>query len=183
MRKSLGANTAPADALELGLSSYKSGDKESAAEALGYAADNGNAIAQYKLGRMYEEGDGIARDDYKAFKYFSEVADAHAEDGPSQANSRLVSNAFVKLGGYYRHGIPNTEVKQDAERARQIYAYAASYFGDPEAQVNLALMYYSGEGGERDPVQAAKWAQPRCRQGQRRRSGASGAHSLRGRRR
>lgn len=156
--KSLNADTAPAEALKYGLDSYKSGDKETAAEALSFAADNGNPIAQWKLGRMYEEGDGIARDDYKAFKYFSEVADAHAEDGPSQANSRLVSNAFVKLGGYYRNGIPNTEVKKDPIRARQIYAYAASYLGDPEAQVNLAWMYYNGEGGERDPLQAARWA-------------------------
>jgi TPR repeat protein len=156
--KSLGADTAPADALKYGLNSYKSGDKETAAEALGLAADKGNPIAQWKLGRMYAEGDGIARDDYKAFELFSEMADAHAEDGPAQPNSRFISNAFVALGGYYKDGIPNTDVKQDPARARQIYAYAASYFGDPEAQVNLALMYYSGEGGERDPVQAARWA-------------------------
>jgi TPR repeat protein len=156
--KSLGADTAPSEALEFGLSSYKSGDKETAAEALGFAADKGNPIAQWKLGRMYAEGDGIARDDYKAFELFSEMADAHAEDGPSQPNSRFISNAFVALGGYYKSGIPNTDVKQDPARARQIYSYAASYFGDPDAQVSLARMYYNGEGGERDPLQAARWA-------------------------
>ena len=158
MCKSLDADTAPAEALKYGLSSYKSGDKETAAEALGFAADKGNPIAQWKLGRMYAEGDGIARDDYKAFELFSEMADAHADDGPTQPNSRFISNAFVALGGYYQNGIPNTEVKQDPARARQIYAYAASYFGDAEAQVNLARMYYDGEGGERDPLQAARWA-------------------------
>ena len=33
--KTLGADTAPSEALEFGLSSYRSGDKETAAEALG----------------------------------------------------------------------------------------------------------------------------------------------------
>lgn len=154
----LSAETPPSEALEYGLDSYRSGDKASAAEALGFAADQGNPIAQWKLGRMYAEGDGIIRDDYKAFELFSEMADAHADDVPGQANSRFVSDAFVALGGYYRDGIPDTNVKQDHARARQIYAYAASYFGDPEAQAKLAWMYFNGEGGERDALQAARWA-------------------------
>lgn len=156
--KNIDANTPPAEALKFGLSSLKSGDKVSAFEALSFAADKGHPIAQWKLGRMYAEGDGVQRDDYKAFELFSEVADAHADDGPNEPNARIVANAFVALGGYYREGIPNTEVKADAARARQIYQYAASYFGDPEAQVNLARMYYSGEGGDQDVLQAARWA-------------------------
>ena len=158
MRSRWAPTRRPPRRLKYGLSSYKSGDKETAAEALGFAADKGNPIAQWKLGRMYAEGDGIARDDYKAFELFSEIADAHADDGPAEPNSRFVSNAFVALGGYYRNGIPNTDVKPDPARARQIYAYAASYFGDADAQLNLARMYYNGEGGERDPLQAARWA-------------------------
>ncbi|MEP1169771.1 MAG: tetratricopeptide repeat protein, partial [Alphaproteobacteria bacterium] len=77
---------------------------------------------------------------------------------PTQRDSRFVSNAFVALGGYYEEGIPDTNVKQDLRRARQIYGYAASYFGDAEAQLKLAWMYYQGEGGDRDPLQAARWA-------------------------
>lgn len=155
---SLTAENAPAEALQYGLHSYKSGDKQSAAEALGFAAEKGNPIAQWKLGRMYAEGDGVDRDDYKAFELFSEMADAHADDGPNQPNARLVSDAFVALGGYYRDGIPDTDIEQDLSRARRIYAYAASYYSDPEAQAKLAWMYYNGEGGERDPLQAARWA-------------------------
>jgi uncharacterized protein len=156
--ESLSADTPPGEALKYGLSSYKNGDKESAIEALGFAADKGHPIAQWKLGRMYAEGDGIKQDDYKAFEYFSEIADAHADDSPSEPNARFVSSAFVALGGYYREGIPNTEVKADPGRARQFYSYAASYYGDAEAQLNLARMYYNGEGGDRDPISAARWA-------------------------
>lgn len=147
-----------AEAFQYGFDAYRQGDKVTAAEALGFAAEKGHPIAQWKLGRMYAEGDGITRDDYKAFEYFSEIADAHADDSPSEPGSRYVSDAFVALGNYYKSGIPDTDIKPNLGRARQIFNYAASYFGDDEAQLSLARMYYEGLGGDRDPLQAARWA-------------------------
>ncbi len=156
--KDLKADTPPTEALRFGLNSYKSGDTESAVEALNFAADKGLASAQWKLAQMYAKGDGVERDVYKAFQLYSEVADAHADDGPDGPAAPYVANAFVQLGTYYREGIPNTEVARNPIRARQFFAYAASYYGDAVAQVNLARMYYGGEGGDRDLIQAAKWA-------------------------
>lgn len=153
-----GAETSPAEAFEYGFDAYRQGDKVTALEALGFAAEKGHPIAQWKLGRMYAEGDGITRDDYKAFEYFSEIANAHADDNPSEPGARYVSDAFVALGNYYKNGIPDTEITPNLDRARQIFTYAASYFGDDKAQLNLARMYYEGLGGERDPLQAARWA-------------------------
>jgi TPR repeat protein len=156
--KDLTADTPPAEALRFGLSSYKSGDTQTALEALNFAAEKGLASAQWKLGQMYANGDGVERDEYRAFELFSEVADAHADEGPGGPSAPYVSNAFVQLGTYYREGIPNTTVTPDLGRARQFFAYAASYFGNAAAQLNLARMYYGGEGGDRDLIQAAKWA-------------------------
>jgi TPR repeat protein len=156
--KSIKDDTPPAEAFKLGFDAYKQGNKTAAAEALGYAADKGITGAQWKLGRMYAEGDGVARDEYRAFTLFSEVV-SHAEDEENNDESApYVSNAYVRLGKYYRDGIADGKVKADPIRARQIFAYAASYFGDSEAQLNLARMYYKGEGGERDSLQAARWA-------------------------
>lgn len=152
------SETSPAEAFRLGFDAYRHGDKADAAEALGYAAEQGHPIAQWTLGRMYAEGDGITRDDYKAFEYFSEIADAHADDNPSEPSARFVSSAFVALGTYYKNGIPDTDIKPNLDRARKIYSYAASYFGDPDAQLNLARMYLEGEGGDRNMLQAARWA-------------------------
>ena len=154
----LNKNATPTEAFRLGFNAYKQGDKTTAVEALTYAAEKGHAGAQWKLGRMYAEGDGLAKDDVKAFEMFSEVADAHADDNPDGSSARFVASAFVALGSYYREGIPNSAIKPDFSRARQMFAYAASYFGDPDAQLNLARMYYDGEGGERDPRQAVRWA-------------------------
>jgi exopolysaccharide production negative regulator len=150
-------DASPAEAFRYGFDAYRQGDKVTAIEALGFAAEKGHPIAQWKLGRMYAEGDGTTRDDYKAFEYFSEIADAHADDNPSEPEARFVSNAFVALGNYYKNGIPDN-VEPDPNRARQMFNYAASYFGDADAQLNLARMYYDGEGGDRDPLQAARWA-------------------------
>jgi TPR repeat protein len=155
---SLSADTSPNEALRYGLNSYKSGDTKAAVEALNFAAEKGVAGAQWKLGQMYATGDGVERDEYRAFELFSEVADAHADEPPSEPSAPYVSNAFVRLGTYYRQGIPNSKVQPDLGRARQFFAYAASYFGDVSAQLNLARMYYGGEGGDRDLIQAAKWA-------------------------
>jgi TPR repeat protein len=156
--KTIKDDTPPAEAFKLGFDAYKQGNKTAAAEALGYAAGKGVTGAQWKLGRMYAEGDGVARDEYKAFTLFSEVV-SHAEDDENGATSApYVSNAYVRLGKYYRDGIGDGKVKQDFGRARQIFTYAASYFGDSEAQLNLARMYYEGKGGDKDTLQAARWA-------------------------
>ncbi|MFX8700441.1 hypothetical protein ABTM56_20275, partial [Acinetobacter baumannii] len=56
--------------------------QETALTALQYAAEGGHPIAQWKLGRMYASGDGVAQDDVRAFEYFSRIANAHAEDSP-----------------------------------------------------------------------------------------------------
>src|SRR5581483_2605425 len=155
---SLNPNMAPEQALQQGLDLYRKGEKATAFEALNFAAEKGDPIAQWKAGQMLADGDGVKRDDFKAFEMFSDLADAHAEDSPGEPSSRFVSKAFVALGRYYQMGIPNTDVRADPTRARQIYSHAALIYGDGEAQYNLARMYYSGEGGARDAVQAVKWA-------------------------
>ncbi len=157
--KSLNADTPPAEALRFGISSYRSGDKTTAVEALSFAAKNGSAGAQWKLGNMYAQGDGVERNDYTAFKLFSDVAAHAAEDNSSRRDqpTPFVTSAWAKLGSFFRKGIPNSDVKPDPSRARE-YFWRAAYFGDADAQLNLAAMFYNGEGGDRDLIQAAKWA-------------------------
>ncbi|MEJ0098163.1 MAG: tetratricopeptide repeat protein [Bauldia sp.] len=157
--KDLNAQTPPTQAFTYGLDQYNSGDKTTAAEALDFAAKNGVPGAQWKLARMYADGDGVTRDDVKAFQLFSELAaQGSDDDSGADVSAPYVSNAYVRLGTYYRQGIPNSKVKPDFGRARQAFTYAASFFGNADAQLNLARMYYNGEGGDRDLVQAAKWA-------------------------
>ena len=145
------------EAFRSGAQALRAGDTKSGVTALEYAAANGHAIAQWKLGRMYAEGDGVGRDDMRAFEYFRGIADAHADDNPGTPQARFVANAFVALGSYYLDGIPNSPVKADPDRAREMFAYAASYFGDPDAQFNLGRLYLDGNGTAKEPKLAARW--------------------------
>ncbi|MCZ8261785.1 MAG: hypothetical protein O9333_16855, partial [Beijerinckiaceae bacterium] len=52
------------ESLRAGLRALSSGDPGSAVEPLTFAAREGNVAAQWKLGQMYREGEGVRRDDY-----------------------------------------------------------------------------------------------------------------------
>ncbi len=147
----------PFEAFRSGARALKAGENAKAVTSLEYAAEQGHTAAQWKLGRMYAEGEGVKQDDIRAFQYFSRIANAHAEDSPEAPQSRYVANAFVALGHYYLGGIPNSAIRADPGRAREMFSYAASYFGDPDAQYNLARLYFDGIGSPKDPRYAARW--------------------------
>jgi TPR repeat protein len=136
--------------------------------SLQYAAEGGHPVAQWKLGRMYADGDGVTQDDLRAFEYFSRIANAHAEDSPSAPQAAIVANAFVALGRYYLNGIPNSKIKSDPERAREMFSYAASYFGNADAQYDLARLYLKGVGSTSrdDSRYGARWLGLAAQKGQ-----------------
>jgi TPR repeat protein len=156
----------PVEAFRSGAQFLRDGEKEKALSSLQYAAEQGHALATWKLGRMYAEGDGVERSDLRAFEYFSRIANAYADDSPGTPQARFVANAFVALGNYYRDGIPNSAIKADPGRAHELFAYAASYFGDPDAQYFLARLYLEGKGAPRDARQAARWLSLAANKGQ-----------------
>lgn len=130
------------------------------------AAEKGHSLAQWKLGRMYADGDGVQQDKLRAFEYFQRYADKHADDGPDMPQSRLVANAYVALGRYYLDGIPDSSIKPNPERAREMFTYAASYFADSDAQYQLGRLYFEGLGIPRDPRQAVRWLSLAANKGQ-----------------
>jgi len=135
----------------------RAGDIEGAQKSLEEAARNGDVMAAWKLGRMYADGEGVSQSDLRAFEYFRGIANAHADEQTGTAEARFVASAFVALGGYYLSGIPNSNIKPDAARAHEMFNYAASYFGDPDAQYRLGRMLLDGQGGPKDPKVAVRW--------------------------
>jgi uncharacterized protein len=53
----------PMEAFRSGAHWLKTGETVKAVNSLEYAAEKGHALAQWKLGRMYAEGDGVAQND------------------------------------------------------------------------------------------------------------------------
>lgn len=150
-------NASPMEAFEYGFKAYRQGETETAVDALKFAAGKGSAMAQWKLGRMYARGDGVPVSPLTAFEFFRDIVNAHQDIDPNADDAPFVANALVELGTYFEQGIPGTYVTQQPVQARQIYAYAASYYGDPLAQYSLAKMYLDGRGGSKDARQAARW--------------------------
>ncbi|MGB8277642.1 MAG: tetratricopeptide repeat protein [Methylovirgula sp.] len=149
----------PQAALRAGLEDFKIGDQRSAIEALKYAAAGGESLARWKLAKMYADGDGVPHDDIKAYDYFSQIVANYDEDDPNPREASVVSSAFVAVGVYSLTGIANTKVTPEPMRALEMFQYAATNFGDPNAQYNLARMYLDGVSGliEKDVRQAARW--------------------------
>lgn len=149
----------PQAALRAGLQDFKSGDQRSGIEALKYAAAGGEPLARWKLAKMYADGDGVPQDDIKAYDYFSQIVANYDEDNPNPREAPIVSSAFVAVGVYSLTGIANTKVAPQPMRALEMFQYAATNFGDPNAQYNLARMYLDGVNGviDKDVTRAAQW--------------------------
>src|ERR1700704_776047 len=149
--------TTPRAALQAGLEGFRSGNASSGIEALKYAAAGGEVLAQWKLAKIYANGDGVPRDDIKAYDYFSQIVSNYDEDDPNRRDLAVVSSALVSLGNYNLNGIANSKVRADPQRALQMFQFAATTFGDANAQYNLARMHLDGVGVDKDGREAIRW--------------------------
>ncbi|PWK65906.1 TPR repeat protein [Aminobacter sp. AP02] len=150
--------SSPWAVFQFGFSAYKSGHKDQAVEAYRYAAENGQIGATWKLARMYAEGDGVAQNDYEAFKFFTEIAEQDVEPGSPEES--YVSDALVALGGYMKEGIPGSPVSANPVAAQEYYMRAAANYRNPNAQYEMGKMFLRGDGGVKVSVkQAGRWLQ------------------------
>ena len=143
---------------------YYAGQTGFALKALRHAASGGSLAAAWKLGRMYKAGDGVARDPVKAFHYFSQAARAYdGNEARFAGQSAFVSDSLVSLGSYYLDGIDDF-LTPDRARARGLFSWAASYFGDRDAQSRLGRLYL--EADPPDIKMAARWLRLAAEKGQ-----------------
>ena len=127
------AGTAQAD-LRAGAAAYTGGDYAAALSELRPLATQGDVVAQFIVGMMYNEGEGLAQDYSEAARWYSlAAAKGYA---PAQNN----------LGSLYRdgHGMPQNY----SEAGAWLYRSAADSYG--VAGYNLADMYLKGQGVAQD---------------------------------
>ncbi len=156
-----------------------------AVEQLRARAEQGDAEAQFKLGRMYGKGEGVPQDGVQAVAWFRKAAEqghAKAQNGLGalygmgqgvpqdwvqavawcrKAAEQGEAMAQSNLGAMYEdgHGVP-----QDHAQAAAWYRKAAEQ-GYAEGQFNLSLMYVNGRGVPQDHAQAAAWYRKAAEQG------------------
>lgn len=85
-----------------------------------------------------------------AGNYFSLAADM--EDTKQDLSPAQAKNYLAQL---YEQGLLG-EGQKDLQRAFQL-RFEAAEAGWPEAQINLAIMYFNGEGVEKNPLETRKW--------------------------
>ncbi|MBL68505.1 MAG: hypothetical protein CMO74_08675 [Verrucomicrobiales bacterium] len=113
-------------------------------------AEKGDKIAQFNLGVMYENGQGVQKDFKEAEKWWRKAA----EQGEPYAQT--------SLGVMFERG---DGVPKDDKEAVKWYRKAAEQ-GYAMAQYNLGLNYATGSGVLQDYVTAYAWANIAAANGQ-----------------
>ncbi|CAL93151.1 tetratricopeptide repeat protein [Azoarcus olearius] len=134
------AGAARAD-LDAGITAYERKDYAVAFQELQLPAVRGDAGAQFRLGRMYDEGWGVALNDALAAAWYARAA----ELGDASARYNL---ALMHLEG---EGIP-----QDREQAFTLM-FDVAQGGDSAAQYVLGRMYLNAWGTAKDEGMARYW--------------------------
>jgi hypothetical protein len=121
----------------------------SIASATAEAAKQNLAKAQNNLGICYDNGDGVAKDQVEAVKWYRKAAEQN------------LAMAQYNLGVCYDEG---GGVAKDQVEAAKWYRKAAEQ-NFAKAQYNLGVCYDNGEGVAKDYVEAYKWRLLAARQG------------------
>lgn len=129
------------DPVDDGFDAFPNGNHELPFELISDSAEQGNAIAQYSLGVLYDIGNGVPQDFTEATKWYRLAAD--------QGNA----SAQAGLGWLYRTG---NSVPQDYTEAAKWYGLAARR-GVAPAQFSLGMAYDAGNGVPQDYILAHMW--------------------------
>jgi uncharacterized protein len=113
------------------------------------AAKQGDARAQFNLGYAYDFGEGVAKDQVEAVKWYRVAA----EQGNATAQNNLGYAYFTGEG-----------VAKDAVESVKWWRKAAEQ-GIPAARHSLGKAYFTGEGVAKDAVEGVKWWRKASRQG------------------
>src|SRR5205085_85532 len=145
----------PQAAFEQGLGAYKSGYYEIAIPALEEAASKGAELnkffAEFYLARIYSDNSSAVTDHAKAYLLFQKLADDNADADPDDGQrAPFVAKALTALAGYLRRGVREIGVEPDPGRAVDYLHHAATFFGDKDAQFELAKVYLGGVGTPED---------------------------------
>lgn len=132
-----------------GFAAYESGDYGRAYGVWLPLATAGDSDAQFGLGVLLDNGQGVPESDADAAKWYRQPAEKGNPD--AQFNLALLYDSGS--------GVP-----VDKTEAARWY-YRAAMTGHAGAQYNLGLMFESGEGVDQDPARAAFWYRQAADQG------------------
>lgn len=128
---------------QLGMYELNRGEFKAAMAQFEPLAADGFSPAQYQLAMMYQNGQGVVRDNKKAFDLLTLAANQNDSD------------AQFGLSLLYSEG---KNVPKDLMKAFYLMEKSANK-GLASAQFNLAVMYAQGDGVHKDNLLASRWYQ------------------------
>ena len=168
---------------EDGFEAYQRGDYTTAMRLVRPLADQGNAKAQEMVGRMYEQGQGVAQNYGEVFKWYRLAAnqgnaDAQFSLGEMYAEGRGVPQDQAEAAKWYRKAADQGDAKaQDSlgiyyfVSAPPNYAEALKWYhkaanqGNADAQYSVGWMYEDHLGVSQNFAEALKWYRKAANQG------------------
>jgi uncharacterized protein len=129
------------------------------------AALNGEAEAQYNLGNMYDNGEGVPKDQAVARMWLTKAAEQGHANAQFYVGARFYSTRYSSIRPMW--GSTEAEVPGNESAALAvIWLTKASEQGIADAQYMLGNMYNYAEGGiPQDGAAAVKWLTKAAEQG------------------
>ncbi len=124
---------------------------------LSAAAGKGDLAARVETGRRLALGQGVSQSDIRALTYFRGIVAEFKDIGAHDKRAPEVAAALLELARLYRNGVPEGNIESNPAQAFSFLHQAASYFGDPAAQVELAKLLMKGDGVKQNTHAAARW--------------------------
>lgn len=121
------------------------------------AAKNGDISAEVEMARRLALGEGVKKNEAEAAIYFQAVINQLGEINARDKRGPLAATAFRFLAQFHQHGLPAANIAANPSYAFDLLHHAASYFGDPVAQYELARLLINGDGVTKNTRVGAQW--------------------------
>ena len=127
------------------------------------AAEQGHVEAQFALGNLLDKGQGVERNAAEAHAWFTKAA----QHGHAEAKKILSLEKWndIKSPPAASSGKFHTASPTDMSSEAMEKLFQQAEAGDMDAQYNLGIMYYNGEGAPKDFQQAMNWFHLAAQQG------------------
>ena len=136
---------ANASSLDDALKALDAGNSPKAAEILLKLANEGNPLAQFRLGSLYYHGQSVAEDENMAIYWWKKsAASGNAE-------------AMYQIAHAYLFGSGAAKSVADPDREAAIWYFQAASAGHAEAAYTLGLLFLAGKGVVEDRNEAMRW--------------------------
>lgn len=134
-----------ASPLDDALKALEAGSSPKAVEVLLKLANEGNPLAQFRLGSLYYHGHGVAEDENMAIYWWKKSA----------ANGN--AEAMYQIAHAYLFGSGAAKSVADPDREAAIWYFQAASAGHAEAAYTLGLLFLAGKGVIEDHNEAIRW--------------------------